>query len=145
VGVVVLASPVALTPASLAPLGLLDTLLQAGSLGKGKNPASFTVVGYGATLQWPPPVLSYDGVRRNAQSAFQALLPSWLRLSQNLNRGNGGTATGDSGGPAFWSQGGTEYLVGITSWGDHECVATGFYYRVDTTDTLSFVAQFLSP
>jgi hypothetical protein len=55
----------------------------------------------------------------------------------NIRRG---TYFGDSGGPAFWTEpDGSEILVGITSWGDANCVATGFNYRVDIPETLSFI------
>jgi secreted trypsin-like serine protease len=61
-------------------------------------------------------------------------------MSQNQATGDGGTCYGDSGGPAFWTEeDGTEILVGITSWGDANCVATGFNYRVDITETLDFI------
>ena len=61
-------------------------------------------------------------------------------MSQNQAICDGGTCFGDSGGPAFWTEpGGSEILVGITSWGDANCVATGFNYRVDIPETLSFI------
>jgi len=60
VGVLVLSNTVSITPATLAPQGFLDTLRNDGDLRHGGNVAGFTVVGYGATLQWPPPVLTYD-------------------------------------------------------------------------------------
>jgi hypothetical protein len=31
--------------------------------------------------------------------------------------------------------------VGISSWGDPNCIATGFNYRVDITETLSFIEE----
>jgi hypothetical protein len=34
---------------------------------------------------------------------------------------------------------GTEILVGVTSWGDANCVATGFDDRVDIPHTLNFI------
>ena len=62
-------------------------------------------------------------------------------MSQNQATDDGGTCGGDSGGPAFWTDPdyGTEILVGITSWGDPYCVATGFNYRVDIPETLDFI------
>jgi secreted trypsin-like serine protease len=61
-------------------------------------------------------------------------------MSQNQATGDEGTCYGDSGGPAFWTESaGTEILVGVTSWGDANCVATGFNYRVDIPETLSFI------
>jgi hypothetical protein len=143
VGVLILAEPVVnIAPADLPYEGFLDDLNAAGILGKGSDKAKFTLVGYGTTLEWPPPEIIFpDGKRRVALSEFQTLLKAWLRLSQNNATDDGGTCAGDSGGPAFWAESdGTEILVGITSWGDAQCVATGFNYRVDISDTLSFIS-----
>jgi len=110
---------------------------------KGKNATPFTVVGYGATLTWPPPVLNYEetGTRRSVTSTFKALLPSWIQLSQNQRSriDNGGTCPGDSGGPVFYGN----TIVALTSWGDPLCVSTGFYYRIDTHEALDFINVFI--
>ena len=34
---------------------------------------------------------------------------------------------------------GSETLVALTSWGDVPCVSQGFYYRVDTAGSVSFI------
>ena len=143
VGILILKDPATGTPATLPEEGFLDKLRAAGKLRKGKEEADFTVVGYGATLYWPPPKFTSESKRQYAESEYQALLKSWLRMSQNQATGDGGTAYGDSGGPAFWTDPdtGEEILVGITSWGDVPCVASGFNYRVDTSDTLKFIAK----
>lgn len=143
VGALILEQPVTGIPPAILPYeGILDDLKEAGLLRQGKEEADFTVVGYGASLDWPPPDIKYEDKRQYAFSEFQALLKSWLRLSQNLATGDGGSCYGDSGGPSFWIDPETEaeILVGITSWGDNPCVATGFNYRVDTADTLDFIA-----
>lgn len=141
VGVLILVEPVTdIEPADIADEGFLDNLKKEGRLRQGSDGADFTVVGYGGTLNWPPPEIEYEDCRQFAVSEYQALLKSWLRLSQNQATGDGGTSYGDSGGPAFWTESsGAEILVGITSWGDMQTVATGFYYRVDTPDTLDFL------
>jgi hypothetical protein len=141
VGLLILEKPVKrLTPATLPEPGFLGQLLAEGKLRQGSDGAKFTVVGYGGLLDWPPPQISYDDQRRFAVSEYQALLKAWLRMSQNQATCDGGTCFGDSGGPAFWTQpDGSEILVGITSWGDAQCVATGFNYRVDIPDTLDFI------
>lgn len=146
VGVLILAEPVNdLTPASLPPAGFLDNLKAEGKLRQGSDGAKFTVVGYGGTLDWPPPLITYDDQRQFAVSEYQMLLKTWLRLSQNQATGDGGTCFGDSGGPAFWTElDGTEILVGITSWGDAVCVASGFNYRVDIPETLDFIADVIA-
>jgi hypothetical protein len=147
VGVLILKKRVKRLPlATLPELGFLDQLLADGRLRQGSEGAKFTLVGYGTTLEWPPPEIIFpDGKRRLAESEFQTLLKVWLRMSQNQATDDGGTCYGDSGGPAFWKEpDGTEILVGITSWGDMQCVATGFNYRVDIPETLNFINEVIA-
>ena len=143
VGVLILAEPVTgIEPANLPDEGFLNELQKEGKLRQGSNGAKFTVVGYGGTLDWPPPDVYYEDQRQYAESEFQALLKSWLRMSMNQATGDGGVCYGDSGGPAFWTQSdGTEILVSTCSWGDAVCVARFSDYRVDTADTLDFIAD----
>ena len=143
VGVLILAEPVVdIEPATLPVEGFLDGLKEEGLLGRGQDKAKFTVVGYGGTLEWPPPDITYEDTRQYAVSEYRALLKAWLRMSQQQVTGDGGTCGGDSGGPAFWTQGdGSEILVGITSWGDPYCISTGFNYRVDIPETLAFIDE----
>jgi hypothetical protein len=116
-------------------------LLQAGP-----NGATLTVVGYGFGLNWPPPQLVYpisaDGkAQRNmAQTGYLGLNDAWLNTLQNPAAGYGGTLTGDSGGPVLWTDTdtGNEVLVAITSWGASP-VGSGFYYRIDTPESLAFI------
>ncbi len=147
VGVLILTEPVTDLPlATLPDKGFLDELKAARVLNQGKTKAKFTLVGYGTTLEWPPPnVIGIDGVRRVSESEYRALLKAWLRMSQNQATDDGGTCGGDSGGPAFWTEpDGAEILVGITSWGDPYCIATGFNYRVDIPETLDFIADVIT-
>jgi hypothetical protein len=146
VAVLVLAEPVAgITPATLPDEGFLDRLDEEGKLKHGQERAKFTLVGYGATLDWPPPDIYYEDQRQFAVSEFQALLKAWLRMSQNQATDNGGTCYGDSGGPAFWTEpDGTEILVGVTSWGDAPCVSSAFNYRVDIPETLGFIEDVIA-
>ncbi len=44
---------------------------------------------------------------------------------------SGGPCSGDSGGPAFVSRGGTMYVGGMTSWGDFACTQFGVSTRAD--------------
>jgi secreted trypsin-like serine protease len=149
VGVLILKEPVLdRKPAKLPKLGLLDELKKQKKLRQGSEEEDFVVVGYGATLHWPPsppdPKHTYDHCRQFAFSEYQALLPAWLRMSQNNATDDGGTSYGDSGGPAFWiDPQGREILVGITSWGDVPCVATGFDYRTDIPQTQDFLCWVL--
>jgi secreted trypsin-like serine protease len=140
VGILVLADEAGVEPASLPTEGYLDQLRASGLLRKGSEKGKFTVVGYGGSLDWPPPEVYYEDVRQAAQSEFRALLKAWLRLSQNPAAGDAGTCYGDSGGPAFFSDETIgEVLVGITSWGDVPCISAGFNYRVDIPETLEFI------
>jgi len=146
VGVLILSNEVTdITPAQLPDEEFLDELRDEGKLRQGSAGAKFTVVGYGTTLEWPPPkIIAPDGVRRFAVSEYLNLREVWLHMSQNQapGKGDSGTCYGDSGGPAFWTEDdGTEIIVAITSWGDAQCVATGTNYRVDIPDSLSFIAD----
>jgi len=141
VGVIILKEPVSdLPPATLPDEGFLDDLMTAGLLRQpGQGGVPFRVVGYGSILDWPPKVITPgDGWRRFADSEYLNLLAGWLHLLQNPATENGGTAFGDSGGPAFWIEpDGTRVLVAVTSWG--EAAAMGFYWRVDIPETLDFI------
>ena len=145
VGLLILETPVpGIEPATLSTLGFLTNLREEGLLASGKNAAKFTVVGYGATLDWPPPEIQFDfpPIRRIAESQYRALLKAWLRVSSHPKTGNGGTCKGDSGGPIFWEgSNGDRILVGITSWGDANCLSMSFHYRTDIPETLDFVAD----
>ena len=124
----------------LPDLGYLDQLKAAGELRSKSDGAEFTVVGYGGSLEWPPPDIYYEDFRQVAESEYRALTKVWLHMSQNQRTGDAGTCFGDSGGPAFWTgPDGKEVLVGITSWGDAQCVAAGFDYRVDIPQSLDLI------
>lgn len=143
-GALILADPVSgIDPVTLAGEGFLDALNAGGELKHGKERATFTVVGYGATLDWPPREPGgIDGQRRYATSEFLNLRNAWLHMSQNQapGRGDSGTCGGDSGGPTFWvTDQAEEILVAVTSWGDAPCAATGTAYRTDLASSLEFI------
>jgi hypothetical protein len=144
-GVLILRDEVGgIEPAVLPEEGFLDRLQAEGALGHGTNGAKFTVVGYGSSLSFPPPRIYYEGVRQFAQSEFRALLPAWLRMSQQGRTGDGGTGYGDSGGPAFWEEpDGTLILVATTTWGDPNIVTSGFSQRIDVASSLRFIEAVL--
>jgi hypothetical protein len=143
VAILVLAEPVVgIIPAVLPDLGYMDGLKDQGVLKNGADRAPLIAVGYGGKMDFPPPQIYYEDMREWSTLAYQGLNKAWIRASQNQALGNGGTCFGDSGGPIFYvEEDGTEVLVGVTSWGDAQCVAMGFYYRVDIPQTLDFIEE----
>jgi hypothetical protein len=144
--VVILYDPVSndITPATLPEEGFLDELRSAGQLRQGSNGGMFKVVGYGATIDFPPPVQNIDGWRRSTDSEFLSLLPARLHTSTNQALGNGGGCFMDSGGPAFWTMpDGTEILIGVLA-SAAPCVASQFHYRIDTADSLAFIEEMIA-
>jgi hypothetical protein len=146
VGVVVLPSGATggITPAALPPEGLLDQLAEQNGL---KN-AVFTPVGYGVqnrVVGGGPPFFRdlNPGPRMFAFSSFNSLNPGFLRLSQNVSTGNGGTCFGDSGGPNFFNHNGTQLVAAITITGDSVCRSTNVVYRLDIESARSFLATFV--
>jgi hypothetical protein len=131
-----------ITPAELPPAGLLDEMKASGEL----KDQRFVTVGYGTVRNdkiGAPPVLSLDGVRRYTNGTFSALTQSWLKISANLAKEEGGGCWGDSGGPHFLVLDGKEILVSITSAGDAACRAMDETYRLDTESARSFLGQFV--
>jgi hypothetical protein len=138
-GVVVLAEPSTIEPATLAPVGLLDELKKAKQL---HPDTQFLAVGYGCESTYHPtkPILE-PTVRQWAFSEYRGFNESCLTLSMNHTLGNGGTGYGDSGGPRFWIDpaDGREYLVAITVNGDPNLVALDVPYRIDTSTAQDFI------
>jgi secreted trypsin-like serine protease len=139
IAVVVFDKPIrGIEPAQLPTLGQFDQV--------DKN-QQFTAVGYGgqeAVNQPGGPVIGYLDTREYAASTFNAVGPSYLRLSQNPATGNGGTCYGDSGGPNFLGAGTTEtnIIAGITITGDSLCKSTNVIYRLDTESARDFLSQY---
>ena len=146
IAAIILAEPSSITPMAYAELGELEDLRNTTSPRNGENRERFTVVGYGGSFVGEPPPfeIEYLDHRAIAQSSFQGLLDAWLRVSQNQSKDDEGTCYGDSGGPILRDVGGTEVVVGITSWGDVPCAAMGFYYRVDIEHSLEFIADVIA-
>jgi secreted trypsin-like serine protease len=141
VAVVVLDEPLTnITPASLPPAGLLDSMKDAGEL-KGQQ---FLTVGYGTvrddkTGGFHP--LYWEGARRFTTGSYNALTKSWLKISMNPATGDGGTCYGDSGGPHFL--GNSDMVVSVTVTGDAPCRATDTTYRMDTESARSYLGAFV--
>jgi len=140
IAVVVLDSAVkGLTPARLPA---------AGSLGSLSVNAPFTSVGYGGQepINQPGgPVIAYLDTREYVTGSLNSINPAWLRLSQNIHTGDGGTCYGDSGGPNFLGASRTEtnIVAGTTITGDSLCKATNVIYRLDTDSARSFLSRFV--
>lgn len=129
-----------LTPARLPKLGQFDRV---------DKDQKFTAVGYGGqepVNQPGGPVIAYLDTREYAVSTFNAVSPSYLRLSQDPATGNGGTCYGDSGGPNFLGAGASEtnIVAGTTITGEALCKSTNVDYRLDTESARAFLAQFVT-
>jgi hypothetical protein len=129
--------------ATLPSLGLLDDLRARGEL----EGATFTAVGYGTVRDdktGGPHAFSFDGIRRFVLQSFSTLEPAWLQLSQQPSTGDGGTCSGDSGGPHFLGGVKSNLLVSITVTGDAMCRATDKTYRLDTPAARDFLDDFVA-
>jgi secreted trypsin-like serine protease len=120
----------------------------AGSLASLTVNAPFTSVGYGgqeAVNQPGGPVIAYLDTREYSSGSLNAINPAWLRLSQNIHTGDGGTCYGDSGGPNFLgaSRSETNILAGTTITGDSLCKATNVIYRLDSDSARTFLSRFV--
>jgi len=128
-------------PAAVPPLGLLDELNTKNGL-KGQT---FLTVGYGSTRLdktkgFQP--LYYEDMRQFAFGTFSSLTKSWLHISMNPAKGDGGTCYGDSGGPHFL--GDSDLLVSITVTGDSPCRASDVTYRIDTASAQAFLSDYIN-
>jgi len=141
VGLIILEEPVDLPCATLPYEGLLDDLRAAGLLVNQGEHADFLAVGYGETLDFPPPEqIMGDGPRRFSFPEYHSLTKTEVLSNQNPAAGNSGLGAGDSGGPLFWiAPSGELILVGIHRATDLQRVALAFDYRVDVPQTLDFV------
>jgi secreted trypsin-like serine protease len=146
IAVITLDEPVTnIAPVQLPTAGLLDEMKANGTL---KNQL-FTSVGYGIQ----EPITGPGGIthefpmeRWYTVGQFRALNDVWLRIAQTQATGDGGTCSGDSGGPQFLGAGPTEkpIQVSVTITGDVECFATNVDYRLDTPQARAFLGQFVT-
>lgn len=145
-GVVVLDTPVEVARyASLPEVGALD------QLGRGRNAAQITAVGYG--LQGVVPVGRADITRYRAdlfvvdRKAAAGINPFGRQFDRNplsfMTSGDakhGGTCFGDSGGPLLRG----DTILGVTSFGlNANCAGVGGGFRIDGATELGFIGSFL--
>ena len=145
IAVIVLDYAVNRTPVQLPRAGLLDQMKANGTL----NRALFTSVGYGIQEPQTGPggiTAAFPMERWYSVGEFDALNKAWLRIAQTQATGDGGTCSGDSGGPQFLGAGATETntQVSITITGDPFCFATNVDYRIDTPQARTFLSQFVT-
>jgi hypothetical protein len=132
-------------PARLPVAGMLDRLKADNSL----KTATFTPVGYGSLNPTKKPTkklkFTYTDTRNRTSISFNSLTGSWLKLSLNRSRGDGGSCYGDSGGPNFMGGPTSDLLVATSISGDDDaCKATNFDYRLDTTSARQFLGKFVT-
>lgn len=146
VGLLILAEPIYdITPVPLPTPGFLDELKKAGLLRDTRDGAKFINVGYGGSLSWPPHEIYYEDMRQVSVSEYIAHTKPMLHLSQNLNKDDGGTCYGDSGGPTLYpvyDEVGnlvSEIVVAVVSTGDGACMTTSLNYRIDIPSSLDFI------
>ena len=142
IGALILTNSVpGVTPATLPTCGLLDHLASQNGL----KDARFTAVGYGVQNRVVGGGVPYFQdlnpiPRMYAFSGFNSLNRGYIRLSQNPATGNGGTCSGDSGGPDFLTVNSVQTLAAITITGDSVCRSTNVDYRTDTASAQAFFA-----
>jgi hypothetical protein len=143
IGILILQERVkGITPVTLAPVGLLDSLVASGQLHEGNQGRAFTIVGYGDDRTFPhPEPIERDGLRRFAECEFAALSDRWLMLSQNPGSDGGGGNNGDSGGPAFLVDPATGRIIqaALISWSGGSRVGTENCYRLDLPESRTFI------
>jgi V8-like Glu-specific endopeptidase len=114
---------------------------------RGLQDTWFTAVGYG--LQRINPVfIESQRIRMLAHpKLIQINVPGFtgdfsMLLSNNAS--TGGTCFGDSGGPNYLTD--TNVIAGVTSFGiNGNCAGTGGVFRLDKTDVLEFIDDFMNP
>lgn len=120
-------------------------LPKAGSLSKLSGKQKFVSVGYGAYEVTNEPGghnYLYNDVRMKATGTLNSINPTWLRISMNAAKDDGGTCYGDSGGPNFL--GTTNIVASTTITGDAICRATNVTYRLDTPSARQFLGRFVA-
>ena len=141
VGIIELKSGVAL-PASA--YGQLPSVDQLDAL-QPRSSTVFTAVGYGVQRINPAQVVE-NLIRMDAQPHLIQIntgFTGFFSLLLSNNASTGGTCFGDSGGPNYL--GTSSVIAGVTSFGlNGTCGGTGGVFRLDRSDVLAFVRQYVS-
>jgi secreted trypsin-like serine protease len=141
VGVLVLDQPVTdRAYARLPSANLLATALPQSASGGGLR---LTIVGYGMAQSAPGATFERTNERRSAAATLDSYTPDDLLLNALAVQDNGGACNGDSGGPAFLTWNGEEYLVGTAVGVDGACHALNWYHRTDTAVAREFLRAFI--
>jgi V8-like Glu-specific endopeptidase len=115
-------------PAPAEPVKMNRTAFHDGFVGR-----PLRIVGFGVTSA----TSTESGTKRQATSE----VTSYDADDFHYGGTPGQTCFGDSGGPGFMTlQDGVEYLVGVTSWGDEECMFFGVDTRID-----AYLDSFIQP
>ncbi|MBI5547224.1 MAG: serine protease [Deltaproteobacteria bacterium] len=131
------AAPAGVSPISYLPRSLAIVPADVG--------ASADVVGFGEDEQQAP------GVKRHLTRPIASVCEGSACLagggqcpanSIGFTQENGGACSGDSGGPALVLRSGTEYVAGVTSFGDLACLDFGCSTKVDAFQ--DFIEVFLN-
>jgi secreted trypsin-like serine protease len=142
VGLVFLSASADPVPAPIIGVNGLSQMKKAGTL----HHARLTNVGYGTTSVWQhgKPVLDFDGVRRSSTSPQRGLTKNNLILLMTHSAtGEGGTCSGDSGGPHFLRVGGSDVIASVTSWGDPLCRSLDQTQRIDKPAIHQWIAGYM--
>lgn len=141
-GLVILDQPIALPEyGELPDAGEIDAALAE----LGKNRLLFTVSGYGLSYSSPVRVESFRS-RLMAQAQLvnlNSINNAGFNLqTQGNGKGQGGTCSGDSGGPVFLGGYDSNLIVGVTSFGLNSwCRGVDFAYRVDQQAVLDWIDE----
>jgi secreted trypsin-like serine protease len=123
--------------------GRLPTVNQLDAL-KPSSSTTFTSVGYGVQ-QINPAQVEEVLIRMSATPHLLQINTGYTGIGSLLlsnNASTGGTCFGDSGGPNYL--GASNVVAGVTSFGmNGTCGGTGGVFRVDRSDVLAFVGQYL--
>jgi secreted trypsin-like serine protease len=146
VGLVILDQPIELSEYGvLAVAGSLDQL----ATQRGVQDLTFTVSGYGLTYRQQVNNKKPNESYRERLMALSHLvnLNSAFNAGFNLQtvgngEGEGGTCSGDSGGPVFYGGYESNIIVAVTSFGLNAlCRGTDFAYRTDTEAVIAWIRE----